>query len=234
MPPYIVLQDNSLEEMALYCKELGYSYLGISDHSKSAFYAGGLSEEQVARQHQEIDQLNQKLAPFKIFKGIESDILPNGDLDYDNDVLSGFDFIVASIHSGLKMDVNKATQRLVAAIENPYTTILGHMTGRLLLRREGYPVNHKMVIEACAKNNVVIEINANPWRLDMDWRWIDFALEKGVMLSINPDAHEKNGYHDMYYGVCVARKGGLTAEMTLNALGLQDITQFFDKKRAVG
>lgn len=223
---------HTLAEMASYCKELGYQYLGISDHSKTAFYAGGLYEDRVRKQHAEIDQLNKQLAPFRIFKGIESDILPDGSLDYEPDVLASFDFIVASIHSGLKMDVHKATQRLIKAIENPYTTILGHPTGRLLLRREGYPIDHRMVIDACAANNVVIEINANPWRLDIDWRWLPYALEKGVMISINPDAHEKDGYHDMVYGVHVARKGGLSREMTFNALSAEEVALHFEKKRA--
>lgn len=222
---------HSLEEMALYCKELGYQYLGISDHSKAAFYASGLHEDRVRKQHQEIDALNRKLSPFRIFKGIESDILNDGSLDYTNDVLATFDFIVASIHSNLKMDEQKATQRLIRAIENPYTTILGHPTGRLLLRREGYPVDHKKIIDACAANGVIIEINANPWRLDIDWRWLPYALEKGVMISINPDAHEKEGYHDMVYGVYVARKGGLTREMTFNALPVEELTNHFLKRK---
>ncbi|HEX8532192.1 MAG TPA: helix-hairpin-helix domain-containing protein, partial [Cytophagales bacterium] len=181
---------HTLAEMANYCRELGYQYLGISDHSKSAYYAGGLTEEFVAKQHREIDELNGQLAPFRIFKGIESDILNDGSLDYDKDVLASFDFIVASVHSNLKMDEAKATARLIKAVENPYTTILGHPTGRLLLRREGYPIDHQKVIDACAANEVIIEINANPWRLDIDWHWLPYALNKGVLISINPDAHE--------------------------------------------
>lgn len=222
---------HTLEQMALFCKELGFDYLGISDHSKSAFYANGLHERRIIEQHQEIDALNQKLAPFKIFKGIESDILADGELDYADDVLASFDFIVASIHSNLKMSEDKATQRLIRAIENPFTTILGHPTGRLLLKREGYPINHKKVIEACAANQVVIEINAHPYRLDMDWRWVKYALDKGVMIAINPDAHEMNGYYDMHYGVNVGRKAGLTKEMTFNALGLKEISAYFEKKK---
>ncbi|MDX5345697.1 MAG: PHP domain-containing protein, partial [Hymenobacteraceae bacterium] len=163
---------NTLEQMALACRDLGYQYLGISDHSKTAAYAGGLREGDVLRQQKEIDELNKKLAPFKVFKGIESDILGDGSLDYEEDILKTFDFVVASIHSNLNMTEEKATERLLRAIENPYTTILGHPTGRLLLRREGYPINHKLIIDACAKHNVVIEINANPWRLDLDWRWV--------------------------------------------------------------
>ncbi|HEY4649853.1 MAG TPA: DNA polymerase/3'-5' exonuclease PolX [Pontibacter sp.] len=223
---------HTLEQMATFCRDMGYQYLGISDHSKTASYAGGLREGDVLRQQKEIDELNQKLAPFKIFKGIESDILTDGSLDYEEDILKTFDFIVASIHSVLNMDEKKATQRLITAIENPYTTMLGHPTGRLLLRREGYPINHKMVIDACAANNVIIEINANPWRLDLDWRHVQYALEKGVMLSINPDAHHTSGYDDMKYGVLVGRKGGLTKEMTFNAKSVEEVEAYFNKRKA--
>jgi len=219
--------EHSLEEMAKYCKELGYEYLGICDHSKSAFYANGLQPDRILKQHAEIEKLNATLSPFKIFKGIESDILNDGSLDYPDDILKTFDFIVASIHSNLRMDIEKATTRLITAIENPYTTILGHPTGRLLLAREGYPIDHKKVIDACAANEVIIELNANPYRLDIDWRHIQYALSKNVMVSINPDAHRKEGYHDMYYGVCSARKGGLTKNMTFNALSLDLVSETF-------
>lgn len=223
---------HSLRQMAEYCKELGYEYLGICDHSKSAFYANGLNEDRLFQQHKEIEELNKEFAPFKIFKGIESDILHDGSLDYADDVLASFDFIVASVHSVLNMNKQKATQRLMTAIENPYTTILGHPTGRLLLRRAGYPIDHKAVIDHCAKHNVVIEINANPWRLDLDWRWVHYALEQGVKLSINPDAHQMEGYHHMQYGLLTGRKGGLTAEMTFNALSSEAIDEHFAEKRA--
>jgi DNA polymerase (family 10) len=223
---------HTLRQMAEYCKELGYEYLGISDHSRTAFYAGGLEIEKVQKQHQEIDQLNKELAPFRIFKGIESDILTDGSLDYPNEVLASFDFIVSSIHSNLGMDRKKATSRLLTAISNPYTTILGHPTGRLLLRREGYPIDHKVVIDACALHNVVIEINANPWRLDLDWRWVNYAMDKGVKLSINPDAHEMEGYADMKYGVIAGRKGGLTKEMTFNAMSADEIGKYFQDRKS--
>lgn len=222
---------NTLKDMALYCKELGYEYLGICDHSQSAFYAEGLKPDRVVEQHKEIDELNKQLAPFKIFKGIESDILNDGSLDYEEDVLKSFDFIVASVHSNLKMNEEKATARLLKAIENPYTTILGHPTGRLLLSRPGYPIDHKKIIDACAANNVVIELNAHPYRLDIDWRWIPYCIEKGVKISINPDAHEKSGYHDMYYGTCVARKGMLTKEMCFNTQTLSEIENYFKNKK---
>ncbi|WP_094570199.1 DNA polymerase/3'-5' exonuclease PolX [Mucilaginibacter xinganensis] len=225
---------NTVEEMALYCRdELKLEYLGMCDHSKSAFYAKGLSIERVLQQQEEIDHLNKKLSGFHIFKGIESDILYDGSLDYPDEILKRFDFIVASVHSILKMDEEKATARLIKAIENPYTTILGHPTGRLLLSRKGYPIDYKKVIDACAANNVVIEINANPLRLDLDWRWHQYALEKGVWLSINPDAHRKEGFLDMYYGLLVARKGGLYKERCLNALSLHEIGKFFSQKTSV-
>ncbi|MBX9850920.1 MAG: DNA polymerase/3'-5' exonuclease PolX [Cytophagaceae bacterium] len=223
---------HTLEQMAVYCKELGFEYLGISDHSKAAFYANGMHEKRIIEQHEEIDKLNKKMAPFKILKGIESDILNDGELDYADNVLASFDFIVASVHTNLKMSEEKATARLIKAIENPYTTILGHATGRLLLKREGYPIDYKKVIEACAANNVSIEINANPRRLDMEWKWIRYALEKKIMIAINPDAHEMEGYWDMHYGVQVAKKACLTKEMTLNALTLKEIEAYFLKKKS--
>jgi DNA polymerase (family 10) len=222
---------HSIEEMALYCKELGYQYLGITDHSVTAYYANGLSIENIRQQHQEIDRLNLQLAPFKIFKGIESDILLDGSLDYPDEILASFDFIVASVHSPLEMDEAKATERLLRAIANPYTTILGHPTGRLLLKRAGYPINHQKVIDACATHGVVIEINANPWRLDLDWRWVRYALGKGVKISINPDAHEKDGYADMLYGLKVGRKAGLTKNMTFNALTVSEIGSYFTERK---
>lgn len=224
---------HSLEEMALYCREqLGLQYLGICDHSKTAVYAKGLNIEQVRLQWEEIDRLNATLAPFKIFKGIESDILGDGCLDYPEDILQGFDFVVASVHSNLRMDEEKATKRLIRAIENPYTTILGHPTGRLLLARKGYPIDHKKVIDACAANQVVIEINANPLRLDLDWRWHRYALKKGAMLSINPDAHRTEGFMDVQYGVLAARKGSLSPKDCLNCLPLQDISNYFEQRKA--
>ncbi|MVN89765.1 DNA polymerase/3'-5' exonuclease PolX [Mucilaginibacter aquatilis] len=224
---------NTLEEMALFCRnELKLQYLGICDHSKSAVYAKGLSVERVLQQHEEVDRLNGTLEDFHIFKGIESDILGDGSLDYPNDILEKFDFVVASVHSNLKLDVDKATNRIIKAIENPYTTILGHPTGRLLLGREGYPLNFEKVIDACAANNVIIEINANPRRLDLDWRWCQYAISKGVLLSINPDAHRVEGFHDMHYGILSARKGGVTKENCLNALSLQEIKEKFEQRKA--
>ncbi len=222
---------NSLEEMAVHCKSLGYEYLGICDHSQSAAYAGGLKPETVLIQQKEIEKLNKQLAPFKIFKGIESDILNDGSLDYTEEILKTFDFVVASIHSNLKMSEEKANARLIKAIESPYTTILGHPTGRLLLARQGYPIDHKKIIDACAANGVIIELNAHPYRLDIDWRRIPYCLEKGVKISINPDAHQKDGYNDMRYGVYSARKGMLDKENCFNAMSLVEIEEYFIKRK---
>lgn len=221
---------HTLRQMALYCKEeLGFEYFGIADHSQSAAYAGGLLPSQLIQQWEEIDKLNIELAPFRILKGIESDILTNGSLDYENEILSKFDYVVASVHSGLNMDIEKATDRLIKAIENPYTTILGHPTGRLLLSRKGYPLDFKKIIDACAANGVIMELNASPYRLDIDWRLIPYCLEKGVKIAINPDAHAMEGFHDMEYGISVARKAGLTKAMTFNAMALSDVLKLLKK-----
>ena len=202
---------HSLREMAEAARDKGYAYLVISDHSKSAFYANGLKVDRVREQWSEIDALNLELAPFKIYKSIESDILSDGSLDYPDEILAGFDMVIASVHSNLNMDEQKATRRLLAAIENPYTTILGHPTGRLLLGRAGYPIDHAAIIDACAEHGVAIELNANPYRLDLDWTWIPYAVKRGVKVSINPDAHSIGGIDDIRYGVLAARKGGLSA-----------------------
>jgi len=222
---------NTLREMAEGCRNMGMEYLGISDHSQTAVYANGLTPERVALQHEEIDRLNKELAPFKIFKGIESDILDDGSLDYEEDVLSSFDFIVASVHAQMTMSEGKATERLINAIKNPFTTMLGHPTGRLILKRDGYPVDHKAVIQACAENAVIIEINANPMRLDLDWRWVLEAQEKGVLISINPDAHAVEQYQLMYYGVGIGRKAGLRKEMTFNSRTVEEVEKYFMERK---
>ena len=211
---------HSLRDMCEHARTLGYQYIGITDHSQAAFYANGLKPDRVLAQMAEIDQLNMELAPFRIFKGIESDILNDGSLDYDEAVLAKFDFVIASVHTNLKMVLEKATERVLRAIQNPYTTILGHPTGRLLLSREGYPLDWEVIFEACAKHKVAIEVNANPYRLDLDWTLIAEALRRGIKISINPDAHSQDGIHDLRYGVMTARKGGLTAADCLNALGV--------------
>ncbi len=220
---------NTLQEMAEACRSLGLHYFGIADHSQYAAYAGGLKEEDVYRQHEEIDRLNSLWSDFTILKGIEADILPDGSLDYNDHILSQFDYVVASVHANLTMDLDKAMDRLIRAIENPYTSILGHPTGRLLLSRPGYPLNTHKILDACLANGVSIELNASPYRLDLDWRHIYAAMDKGVFVSINPDAHKIEGLKDMTYGVKVGRKGGLLKALTLNALPLNDLIAFFKK-----
>ncbi|WP_207496730.1 DNA polymerase/3'-5' exonuclease PolX [Aridibaculum aurantiacum] len=221
---------NTIEEMAKAAKKQGLEYLVISDHSQSAYYAGGLFPEKIIEQHKLVDELNKKLAPFKIFKSIESDILSDGSLDYPDEILASFDLVIASVHSNLKMPEEKAMARLLKAIANPYTRILGHMTGRLLLSRNGYPVDHKAIIDACAEHNVVIEINAHPRRLDMDYHFIPYALEKGVLLSIDPDAHSIDEYNHVRSGVLAAQKGGLTKEKNLSSFSLQEFESFLQMK----
>jgi len=220
---------NTVLEMAEACRSLGLHYFGIADHSQYAAYAGGLKEEDVLRQHEEIDRLNLLWSDFTILKGIEADILPDGSLDYNAHILSQFDYVVASVHAQLTMDLDRAMDRLIRAIENPYTSILGHPTGRLLLSRPGYPLNTHKILDACLANGVSIELNASPYRLDLDWRHIYTAMDKGVFVSINPDAHKMEGLKDMKYGVKVGRKGGLLKVLTLNALPLNELKAFFKK-----
>ncbi len=220
---------NNLSELAAHCHDQGFKYLGITDHSRSAVYAQGLNINKLKEQWAEIDQLNEQRAQFKIFKGIESDILNDGSLDYPDEILKQFDFVIASVHSQLKMDKATATRRIITAIEHPATNILGHPSGRLLLSRPGYELDFQAVIEACAANQVAIEINANPYRLDLDYQWIPYAIKKGVYLSINPDAHSQRGIKDIQYGVWTARKGGLKKTDCLNSLNLLRLKNFFQK-----
>lgn len=220
---------DTVEAMAKACIEKGLEYMVISDHSQAAFYANGLDPKRIAEQHAEVDKLNKKLAPFKIFKSIEVDILNDGSLDYSDDVLATLDLVIASVHTNLKMTEEKAMGRVLKAIRHPYTTILGHPTGRLLLSREGYPLDHKVIIDECVKNNVVIEINAHPRRLDLDWTWVSYAIEAGALLSINPDAHAIAGYHDVYYGVLAAQKGGLTKDKNLSSFSLKEFEAYLEQ-----
>ncbi len=222
---------HTVVEMANASKALGFEYFGIADHSQTAVYAKGLPPEKVLKQLAEIDKINAQNTTAYIFKGIESDILTDGSLDYAADIMAQFDYVVASIHSGFKMDIDKATARIIKAVENPFTTILGHPTGRLLLGRKGYDIDHKKIIDACAANGVAMELNANMYRLDLDWRYIPYCLEKGVKISINPDAHHTDGLTDINYGVNVARKGLLTKADTLNAMNLNEIKEYFEKKK---
>lgn len=220
-----------LESFAKACERKNYEYVVISDHSQNAHYAGGLKPDKVLRQLEAIDQLNRKL-DIRIFKSIECDILVSGELDYDPELLRQFDMVIISVHQQLKMAEEKATARLIKAVENPFTTILGHMTGRQLLVRPGYPLDFKKVIDACAANGVVIELNANPYRLDMDWSLIPYALEKGVMISIDPDSHSIHEIDNIRWGVSAARKGGLTKAMTWNAQPLKFIEDWLANRSA--
>src|SRR2546421_9869034 len=209
-----------------------FQYFGVADHSKSAHYAGGLSIEQIKEQQREADRLNKSFGrDFKILKGIESDILADGSLDYPDEVLESFDFVVASVHGRFKLDRKAQTERLLRAISNPHTTIVGHMTGRQLLRRPGYEIDVQKVLRACAKHSVAVEINAHPWRLDLGWRWHQAALEFGGMMSINPDAHSIAELDHMHWGVEMARKGGVPANRVLNAMSLSQIRQHLKHRR---
>jgi DNA polymerase (family 10) len=218
--------SNTIAQMASVSQQSGYAYLVMTDHSQAAFYANGLKWDRIIQQQQEIDKLNKDNAGFTILKGIECDILSNGDLDYNHEILSTFDVIIASVHSILKMDEERAMSRIIKAIENPFTHILGHPTGRLLLSRPGYPLDMKKVIDACSANKVAIELNANPRRLDIDWQWIPYAMHKNVFISINPDAHAIKGIQDIKYGVDMARKGKLQKELCLNAC---DVLTFLER-----
>ncbi|MBI4559307.1 MAG: DNA polymerase/3'-5' exonuclease PolX [Candidatus Hydrogenedentes bacterium] len=212
----------TLAEMARGAQKRGYHYLGIADHSQSAGYAHGMKPEDVLRQHKEIDQLNKILDRFRILKGVESDIRSDGSLDYEEALLRKFDFIIASVHSKLDMTETQATRRVVKAVENPLTTILGHPTGRLLLSRQGYPLNFDTVFDACAANQVAIEINANTYRMDLDWRHIKPAKGKGLKFCIGPDAHNVEGMDDVQYGLGIARKGWLEAGDLLNCMTVEE------------
>jgi DNA polymerase (family 10) len=223
---------NTLEQMVEATRNRGYDYFGVADHSQSAHYAGGLSLDQIQQQHAEIDRLNAGFdGGFRIFKGIESDILPDGSLDYPDDILRRFDFIVASIHGQFRMDREQQTERLLRAVTNPFVSILGHMTGRQLLRRVGYDVDVEKVLKACADHGVAVEINANPWRLDLDWRWHQRGLELGCNFSINPDAHSIAELDLMRWGLAMARKGGVSADRVLNARKLRDFSDWLEDRR---
>ena len=227
---------NSLIEMARAAIDLGLEYLGIADHSKSSFQARGLDALRLAEQVAEIKELNASKefqeAGFRLFAGTECDILKEGDLDFPDGVLSTLDYVVASVHSGFTADEKTMTERIVLAIRNPFVTMMGHLTGRLLLSRDAYPVNIPAVIEAAAETGTIIEINASPWRLDMDWRWWPLAKEKGVKCAINPDAHTVFGLQDLIYGVGIARKGWLTKEDVVNCLPLEKIEKVLTAKKA--
>lgn len=222
---------NTVREMALAARELGFAYIGMSDHSQSARYAHGMTPNEVKRQHEEIDRLNDELEGIRILKGVECDILADGELDYPDRILASFDFLIGSIHSRFGLDVRAMTKRLVTAIHDPHLDVVGHLTGRLLLSREPYALDVDAVLEAAAKEGVVVEINANPHRLDLDWRACHGFQKRGGMVSINPDAHRTEGLKDVTYGVGIARKGWLTKDDVLNALPLEKALARFSRRR---
>jgi len=222
---------DSLERMVEAAQKFGFSYLGVSDHSKTAYYAGGLKHDAILKQWEVIDTLNKKNSTFRIFKGIESDILSDGSLDYDDSILEGFDFVIASVHSGFTMKKDDMEERILKAMKNPYTTILGHPTGRLLLPRDGYQVDMMRIIDCAAQNHVILELNASPYRLDIDWRYLKYAKDKGVMISINPDAHAVAGLEEVFFGVNIARKGWQESKDILNTRDVNDIKEIFTKIR---
>ena len=222
----------SLEDMIAAAKELGLEYLGIADHSKSSFQANGLDEKRLAAQVERIHELNAAETDFRIFAGTECDILKDGSLDFSNDILSTLDYVVASVHSSFTMPEAEMTERIIRAIQNPHVTMLGHLTGRLLLSREPYQVNIPAILDAAAETGTIIELNANSRRLDLDWRWWPLAREKGVKCSINPDAHTTAGLQDLLFGVGIARKGWLTKDDVINTLPLTGIEKILHAKRS--
>jgi DNA polymerase (family 10) len=223
---------NSLREMVEAAMRRGYQYLGIADHSQVAVYAGGLSKETLFKQFEEIEELNREYPNFRIFKGTEADILPSGELDYGPEILSQFDFVIGSIHSNFRMNKLEMTARILKAMDNPFLTMLGHATGRILLERPGYEVDLEAIIVKAASNNVILEFNANPYRLDLDWRWLKKAKECGVKIAINPDAHSAGEIDLVNSGLAVARKGWLESKDVLNTLATGEVIEFFKKKKA--
>ena len=224
--------QNTIREMAEATMARGYQYLGITDHSKVAAYAGGLSEDALRRQGEEIDRLNEEFAGrLHILKGTECDILRDGSLDYADDVLASLDFVVASIHGQFNLSQEEQTQRMLRAISNPYVDIIGHPTGRILLGREGYTLDIEAIIDAAAKHGVCIEINAHPSRLDLDWRYLRRARDKGIKIPVDPDAHSIDGLDVIRYGINIARKGWLRASDVLNTMSTKEITAYFRARR---
>jgi DNA polymerase (family 10) len=221
----------TLENMVAAAKELGLEYLGIADHSKASFQASGLDEIRLAAQVARIAELNAADKDFRIFAGTECDILKDGSLDFPDEVLATLDYVVASVHSSFTMPEAEMTNRIIRACENPHVTMLGHLTGRLLLSREPYQLNIPAILDAAAATGTIIELNANPRRLDLDWRWWPLAKEKGVKCAINPDAHTTAGLQDLLFGVGIARKGWLTKNDVINTLPLTRIESILKAKR---
>lgn len=223
---------NSIEELAQECRRLGYGYLCLSDHSRSAGYAGGLSIDRLREQMAEVRELNKRLKPFRIFCGVESDILGDGSLDYPDEVLTELDFVIGSVHSNLTMKREEATQRLGKAVANPFLTILGHPSGALLLSREGYEYDEGRLLAALVKHKVVLENNCNPWRLDPDWPVLKRAAAQGIRIALCPDAHSFDDLGYMRYGLLMARKGWLAREQVLNCLSAEEIDGLFRERKS--
>jgi DNA polymerase (family 10) len=222
----------TIEEMAIAAQERGWDYLGITDHSESAFYAGGLKRDKLLRQLEEIDELNARMEGFRILKGIEADIMADGRLDYDAQILDTLDYVVGSIHSRFSMDEEAMTKRVLTALDDPHLTILAHPTGRLLLSREPYAINVEAVLEKAAEVGAAVELNADPHRLDLDWRYCRQAKELGVTIEIGPDAHSPAGLDNVHFGIGMARKAWLEAGEILNTRGADDVLAFARGRRS--
>jgi DNA polymerase (family X) len=223
--------SSGVEELALACKARGYDYLGVTDHSQAAAYAGGLRPEDLSRQSDEIEEVNARLEGFRVLKGIEADILQDGRVDYDDRVLERLDFVIASVHSRFNMGEREMTARMLAAMDNPHLTIIGHPTGRLLLSRDPYPVDLEAIMDKAAETGVALEINADPHRLDLDWRVLRDARDKGVAISIGADAHNVAGLGYAEYGINMARKGWLAAGDILNARPVEEFVSYARRRR---
>jgi DNA polymerase (family X) len=222
---------NTVFEMLDAARQRGFEYVGLSDHSKAAYYAGGLNEARLVEQQAEIDAQRPRVAPLRVFRGTEADILPDGTIDYGAETLAKFDFVIASVHSRFNMDKDEMTARILRALDDPHVTFLGHLTGRLLLSRDGYTMDFDKVFERAGARGVMIEINGNPNRLDLDWRLIQRALDRGVMFSINPDAHSTREYNALISGTWVARKGGLSPKEIFNTRDADAVAEHFASRR---
>lgn len=222
---------STLEEMAGAARDLGLAYLGIADHSKSSFQANGLDEERLTAQVEEIRKLNRSYEGFRILAGSEVDILRDGSLDFGDDLLATLDYCVASVHAAFSMSEADMTRRIIRAMENPHVTMLGHVTGRLLLRREAYAVNHEKIIDCAAETGTVIELNCSSKRMDMDWRWWRRARDRGVQCAINPDAHHVTQLQQLHFGVRIARKGWLRRQDVVNTLPLDEVLAWLEKPK---
>lgn len=223
---------NTMREMLTAAKDRGFDYVGISDHSKAAYYAGGLTEERLKEQHAEIAALEGDVSPMRVFRGTEADILPDGTMDYGARILDKFDFVIASVHSQFQMEEDEMTERILRAMDDPHVTFLGHLTGRLLLSRSGYKVDYDRIFDKAAETGVIVEINGNPRRLDVDWRHVKRGIDRGVMFSINPDAHSISEYNALITGTWVARKAGLSPKQIFNTKSVEEIAEHFRARGA--